>query len=246
MPLSPELETYFSPDSKRKLLNFCDNSLSMDLSINGASLSNNGKTDSTTNLFDPVVNVYDRSSSDEVIRVIEIECLRVSAEDIDWQESPGGLLVSIQKRKVIDEGAVTPIGPLWQTHGKWTREFSLQDAQGRFDVCGTDCWLKDGILSISMKRPLQVRGGRPRHEGQPVAVRPLRPAQRAVHAPLDKVPTVPQPPRVAHSGSSTRGSKGTPSGQRPASRPGIPKLNLTSASRGLLGDGCCLTTRGGA
>lgn len=39
--------------------------------------------------FEPNVNVYDRTASDGIERVIRIECPGVQQEDIDWEAGTG-------------------------------------------------------------------------------------------------------------------------------------------------------------
>jgi len=274
-PLSPAPATLIATEAAHQPATSGGGPLWKEVQFDGASCINDCISETTMQVFDPIVNIYERIGSNEVIRVIEIECGRVSAENIDWQETPGGLLVTIQKRKEIDEAVVKAIGPLWQPHGEWAREFPLHDTQGRFDIGGTECWLKDGTLSISARRPLQVRRAKPRHDA--VALCPLRHLQRRVEPSIygvvakqqDSQPcdtstmtsqhptepsqparagieaSVPQAPRIAPPGCTLKGSKTISATSRPAMRLCIPKLNLASAPMGL-GDGCCPTTRGGA
>lgn len=225
-------------------------------------------------VFDPVVNVYDRFGSVDVHRVIEIECLHVAADDIDWEETSTGLLVTIRKRQRFDETVSAPVGPLWQSHGTWAREFLLHDSQARFDICERECGLKDGILSISLRRPLQDRHGHNAHDDGPAALRPLRHQQRPLESSIGHVvrahsgaslqqpskassvvpvPSMPQTFRAASSVCSNRNSNTLSLTSCPATCPGIAKLNLACGSLDgprlkttHSGDGSCLTSRGGA
>jgi len=108
--------------------------------------------------FDPIVNIFDRHSEHEIRRYIKVECPGVSLEDVEIAELPNGVKIIIEKQKAIDEMAVHPVLPIRQHHGVWEREFLFEASDGRFEVCDPgEFSLEDGVLTVVLKRALQVR-----------------------------------------------------------------------------------------
>lgn len=70
--------------------------------------------------FDPIVNVFDKAIDTGVQRFIRIECPGIVEEEIEWQELPNGVKVTINKKPPIEEHAVQPVEPIrgaWAKHG---------------------------------------------------------------------------------------------------------------------------------
>jgi HSP20 family molecular chaperone IbpA len=109
--------------------------------------------------FDPIVNVYDRARDTGVARLIRIECPGVTNKDLGWEELPNGVKISIDKKRPISEHAVQPVWPIRQHHGVWEREFSFDNKEGRFEMCEDEGGLKNGVLTVVLKKSMQPRRG---------------------------------------------------------------------------------------
>ena len=91
--------------------------------------------------FDPIVNVYDRVDERGATRLIRIECPGVTEDDLDWEELPNGVKISIDKKRPIDEAVVQPVQPIRQHHGVWERTFTLTIPRGALTSAQTTlCW----------------------------------------------------------------------------------------------------------
>ncbi|CAK8997884.1 unnamed protein product, partial [Durusdinium trenchii] len=62
--------------------------------------------------FDPIVNVFDKSISTGIQRFIRIECPGVVDDDIEWEELPNGVKITINKKPPIEEHSVQPVEPI--------------------------------------------------------------------------------------------------------------------------------------
>jgi HSP20 family molecular chaperone IbpA len=99
--------------------------------------------------FDPLVNVFDQKIDNKDHRVIQIECPRVTEEDIQWEDIPNGVKVNIQKAKAFDEAKIKKVYPLRQHFGIWEREFAFSKEEGRFErVEEEQVSLKNGVLTL--------------------------------------------------------------------------------------------------
>jgi HSP20 family molecular chaperone IbpA len=104
--------------------------------------------------FDPRVNVFDK----ENCRIIEVECPRVTMEEIKWEETPNGVKVIIHKPKAFDEAKIKEVYPIRQDHGLWEQEFDFPKEQGLFKLSEDyDApSLKNGVLTIVLHRKGRV------------------------------------------------------------------------------------------
>eukprot|EP00435_Cladocopium_sp_Y103_P050101 s2994_g15.t1 len=110
--------------------------------------------------FDPIVNVFDKAIDNGVQRFIRIECPGVVEDEIEWEELPNGVKVTINKKPPIEEHAVQPVEPIRQHHGVWEREFLFDHAEGRFELYEDEATLENGVLTMVLKKALQPRKGR--------------------------------------------------------------------------------------
>ena len=110
--------------------------------------------------FDPIVNVYDRVDDRGTMRLIRIECPGVTEDDLDWEELPNGMKISIDKKRPIDEATVQPVQPIRQHHGVWEQDFLFDYSEGRFELCPDDAALENGVLSVPLRKALQPRRGK--------------------------------------------------------------------------------------
>ena len=62
--------------------------------------------------FDPIVNVFDRAINTGVKRFIRVECPGVVEDDVEWEELPNGVKISINKKPPIEEHSVQPVQPI--------------------------------------------------------------------------------------------------------------------------------------
>jgi len=110
--------------------------------------------------FEPVVNVYDKRCETEIARFIQVECPGITEDDIEWEELPNGIKITITKRKAIDEVAVQPVNPIRQHHGTWEKEFVFDASEGHFEVRSQEEFdLSHGVLTVVLhRRPLPRRG----------------------------------------------------------------------------------------
>lgn len=102
--------------------------------------------------FDPIVNVFDKAIDTGVQRFIRIECPGIVEEEIEWQELPNGVKVTINKKPPIEEHAVQPVEPIRQHHGMWEREFFFDQTEGRFELCEDEAMLENGVLTMVLKK----------------------------------------------------------------------------------------------
>ena len=75
--------------------------------------------------FDPIVNVFDKSISTGIQRFIRIECPGVVDDDIEWEELPNGVKITINKKPPIEEHSVQPVEPIrchFETRNRSTNE----------------------------------------------------------------------------------------------------------------------------
>lgn len=131
--------------------------------------------------FDPIVHVFDKAIDTGVQRFIRIECPGIVEEEIEWQELPNGVKVTINKKPPIEEHAVQPVEPIRQHHGMWEREFFFDQTEGRFELCEDEAMLENCVLTMVLKKALQPRKGR---LGKARARRPDAHAQGKLHLPL--------------------------------------------------------------
>ncbi|CAK9059423.1 Uncharacterized protein SCF082_LOCUS31486 [Durusdinium trenchii] len=110
--------------------------------------------------FDPIVNVFDKSISTGIQRFIRIECPGVVDDDIEWEELPNGVKITINKKPPIEEHSVQPVEPIRQHHGVWEREFLFDHSDGRFELCEEEAELEAGVLTMVLRKTLQPRKGK--------------------------------------------------------------------------------------
>ena len=110
--------------------------------------------------FDPIVNVYDRTAAHGTSRIIRIECPGVTEEDVEWEELPNGVKISVDKKRPIDEHAVQPVQPIRQHHGVWEQEFSFDYSEGRFELSPEEATFENGVLTVVLKKAAQPRRGK--------------------------------------------------------------------------------------
>ena len=110
--------------------------------------------------FDPIVNVYDRVDDRGTMRLIRIECPGVTEDDLDWEELPNGVKISIDKKRPIDEATVQPVQPIRQHHGVWEQDFLFDYSEGRFELCPDDAALENGVLIVPLRKAHQPRRGK--------------------------------------------------------------------------------------
>ena len=110
--------------------------------------------------FNPIVNVYDETTENGAFRIIRIECPGVTKDDLDWEELPNGVKVSIYKKRAINEAAVQPVQPICQYHGTWEHSFSFDYVEGCFELRVDDATLENGVLTVPLFRALQRRRGK--------------------------------------------------------------------------------------
>ncbi|CAE7838024.1 unnamed protein product [Symbiodinium microadriaticum] len=110
--------------------------------------------------FDPIVNVYDRTTTHGTSRIIRIECPGVTEEDVEWEELPNGVKISVDKKRPIDEHAVQPVQPIRQHHGVWEQEFSFDYCEGRFELSPEEATFENGVLTVVLKKAAQPRRGK--------------------------------------------------------------------------------------
>ena len=111
--------------------------------------------------FDPIVNVYDRTTTTHgTSRYIRIECPGVTEEDVEWEELPNGVKISVDKKRPIDEHAVQPVQPIRQHHGVWEQEFSFDYSEGRFELSPEEAAFENGVLTVVLKKAAQPRRGK--------------------------------------------------------------------------------------
>ena len=110
--------------------------------------------------FDPIVNVFDRATEGGTLRQIRIECPGVTEDDVEWEELPNGVKISIDKKRPINEHAVHPVEPIRQHHGVWEREFDFDHSDGRFEFCPDEFDLENGVLTVTLKKSAQPRRGK--------------------------------------------------------------------------------------
>ena len=67
--------------------------------------------------FDPIVNVFDRAINTGVKRFIRVECPGVVEDDVEWEELPNGVKISINKKPPIEEHSVQPVQPIRRSCG---------------------------------------------------------------------------------------------------------------------------------
>eukprot|EP00435_Cladocopium_sp_Y103_P026848 s1653_g6.t1 len=97
------------------------------------------------------VNVFDKLIGTGVLRFIRIECPGIVEEEIEWQELPNGVKVTINKKPPIEEHAVQPVEPIRQHHGVWERDFLFDPTEGRFELCEKEATLEHGVLTMVLK-----------------------------------------------------------------------------------------------
>ncbi|CAK9048090.1 unnamed protein product [Durusdinium trenchii] len=110
--------------------------------------------------FDPNVNVFDKSISAGIQRYIRVECPGVVDDDIQWEELPNGVKITINKKPPIEEHSVHPVQPIRQHHGVWEREFLFDHSDGRFELCEEEAELEAGVLTMVLRKTLQPRKGK--------------------------------------------------------------------------------------
>ncbi|CAJ1368889.1 unnamed protein product [Effrenium voratum] len=117
--------------------------------------------------FDPIVNMFDKTTELGVERYIRVECPDVDEADIEWEELSNGVRIVIHKQKSIDEAAVQPLQsfPILQHHGRWEQNFNFDHADGRFDLFspngepyGFD--VQRGVLVVKLVKSFHARRGK--------------------------------------------------------------------------------------
>ena len=135
--------------------------------------------------FDPIVNVYDRTTTHGTSRIIRIECPGVTEEDVEWEELPNGVKISVDKKRPIDEHAVQPVQPIRQHHGVWEQEFSFDYSEGRFELSPEEATFENGVLTVVLKNAQPRRGkfGQAGDKGRSHLVAPYADAETPSPAP---------------------------------------------------------------
>ena len=110
--------------------------------------------------YNPHVNVYDTTEDNAILRTVEIECPGVEEEDIEWEERDNGILVTLEKKKRIDEGKVEGLDghKLKQTFGIFKKQLSFPDGPWvpNYDAFSMDL----GIFRMFFKKSLSSKKGR--------------------------------------------------------------------------------------
>ncbi|CAJ1334467.1 unnamed protein product [Effrenium voratum] len=132
--------------------------------------------------FDPIVNVFDKTTELGVERYLRVECPDVDEADIEWEELSNGVRIVIHKQKSIDEAAVQPLQsfPILQHHGRWERSFNFDHADGRFDLFspsgepyGFD--VQRGVLVVKLVKSFHARRGKLADKKEILSCFPSRP-----------------------------------------------------------------------
>jgi hypothetical protein len=109
--------------------------------------------------FDPLVNVFDRVIDNQVHRTIQVECPRVTDDQIEWEEIPNGVKVTIRKPKAFDEATIKKVYPIHSTYGVWEKEFAFPREEGHFNFFQDASRLEHGVLTLVLKA-VKARKGR--------------------------------------------------------------------------------------
>ena len=122
-------------------------------------LSELGEVVSHDKSFSPDPAIYDEKHGEYLWRTIQIECPGVKEEQVNWEEGGDGLTVTIEKSKLVDEGAVTMVEgfPLRQQSGIWKKLFHFAD--GPFELVEDECALEYGVLKLQLKKCLMSKRG---------------------------------------------------------------------------------------
>merc|ERR1712159_105719 len=108
-----------------------------------------------------IFNVVDVNENNQVRRLIEVECPRVTREDFEWEKMPNGVKVIIRKAKAFDEAKIKNVYPIKQHFGVWEHEFGFNHREeGRFELLEDQISLKNGVLTIVLARIVHAKKGR--------------------------------------------------------------------------------------
>lgn len=114
-------------------------------------ISDLGEVISHDSSFNPEALIFDKRTPDYLVRTISFDCPGVKPEHVSWhQPDAGGITISMEKFKLVEEGSVTAVSALRQTSGSFNKTFNFQD--GPFEVAPEECSLDLGILSIVLKK----------------------------------------------------------------------------------------------
>ena len=114
-------------------------------------ISDLGEVISHDKSFNPEALIYDDRTPDYLVRTMVFECAGVKPEHVSWhQPDAGGITITIEKFKLVEEGAVTAVSALRQTSGSFEKTFNFPD--GPFEVAPEECGLDLGVLKIVLKK----------------------------------------------------------------------------------------------
>eukprot|EP00438_Fugacium_kawagutii_P009573 Skav212730 [mRNA] locus=scaffold1734:254294:255910:- [translate_table: standard] len=121
-------------------------------------ISDLGEVISHDKSFNPEAMIFDEKSPDYLTRTILFECPGVKPEQVSWhQPDAGGIAITIEKSKLIDEGSVTVVSALRQQSGVFEKRLNYLD--GPFDIAEDECSLDHGVLKIVLKKCLINKKG---------------------------------------------------------------------------------------
>ena len=114
-------------------------------------ISDLGEVISHDRSFNPEALIYDDRTPDYLVRTMAFECPGVKPEHVSWhQPDAGGITISIEKFKLVEEGSVTAVAALRQTSGTFEKTFNFPD--GPFEVAPEECGIDLGVLKIVLKK----------------------------------------------------------------------------------------------
>jgi HSP20 family molecular chaperone IbpA len=102
--------------------------------------------------FTPDLNIFEEQQGNQVMRTLQIECPGVAKDGFSVEEVDEGLLVTIDKKKTINEASVQPIKPIMEKFGEFKHKFPISDRTFRF--CEEELSLENGILKIILRKEL--------------------------------------------------------------------------------------------
>ena len=113
-------------------------------------ISDLGEVISHDRSFNPEALIYDDRTPDYLVRTLLFECPGVKRGQVKWDQHSGGITISIEKSKLVEEGSVTAVAALRQTSGSFSKTFNFPD--GPFEIAPDECSLDLGVLKIVLKR----------------------------------------------------------------------------------------------
>ena len=121
-------------------------------------ISDLGEVISHDRSFNPEALIFDQRTPDYLVRIMKFECPGVKPGQVKWdQPDAGGITISIEKSKLVEEGSVTAVSALRQTSGSFKKTFQFSD--GPFEVAPDECNIEEGVVKIVLKKCLINKKG---------------------------------------------------------------------------------------